>query len=66
METKVICDDGSSFVVRTGADAGPGNGITIRGGAPSIALPPEISTPEFWERMDAIREVGRVLRDMRK
>lgn len=63
METLVICENGQQFILKTGADAGPGNGIIFTGGTPGSALPKaisdEITSPAFWDFMDALRAAAR-------
>lgn len=76
MKTIFVCDDGSSFLIKTGADADPGIGIRLpmpgalltsepRGNPLPKAVAEEITSAAFWGKLDAIRAAWRSLRDQR-
>lgn len=44
--------DGKEYVMQMG---GRGNGLIITGGAEGNPLPAELTSKEFWDKMDGIR-----------
>lgn len=59
--TIIIMENGQKFELKAG---GKGNGITITGGGESAPLPAELTSKEFWDKMDHIRDVGKQLRKL--
>jgi hypothetical protein len=54
----LVSDDGQRYEITIG---GKGNGIIITGGAKGNPLPAELKSPEFWAKMDAIRDIRNAL-----